>query len=92
MSDAVLPLMDSMYDSLVRETSKAVLSSPTCPWHSRPMVAASRPATSVPSEAAISEALANRKSPARMATRLPQRAFTLSTPRRLVASSMTSSW
>jgi hypothetical protein len=56
------------------------------------MVAASRPATSVPSEAAISEALASRKSPARMACRLPHRAFTLSTVRRVVASSMTSSW
>ncbi len=37
------------------------------------MVAASRPATSVPRSAAISEALARRKSPARIAFRLPQR-------------------
>ena len=56
------------------------------------MVAAKRPATSVPSDAASSEARARRKSPARMATRLPQRAFTLSTPRRVAASSITSSW
>ena len=35
----------------------------TSPSHSRPMVAASRPATSVPSDAAISEARASRKSP-----------------------------
>ena len=41
-------------------------------------------ATSVPSEAAISEALARRKSPARMAWRLPHRALTLSTLRRVV--------
>ena len=42
--------------------------------------------------AAISDALARRKSPARIALRLPQRALTLSTPRRVSASSMTSSW
>ena len=48
------------------------------------MVAASRPATSVPSDAAISEARASRKSPARIAWRLPQRALTLSTVRRVV--------
>ena len=41
------------------------------------MVRASSAATSVPSEAAISDARASRKSPARMATRLPQRALTL---------------
>ena len=55
-------------------------------------MAASSAATSVPSEAAISEALASRKSPARIALRLPQRALTLSTPRRVSASSITSSW
>ena len=48
------------------------------------MVAASRPATSVPSEAASSDARASRKSPDRMARRLPQRALTLSTPCRVV--------
>ena len=62
------------------------------PRTDRPIVAASSPATSVPSEAAISDALASRKSPARIAVRLPHRAFTLSTVRRVTASSMTSSW
>ncbi len=56
------------------------------------MVAASNPATSVPRPAAISDALASRKSPARMALRFPHLALTLSTPRRVSASSMTSSW
>ena len=56
------------------------------------MVAASSPATSVPSEAANSEARANRKSPARMARRFPHLAFTLATLRRTWASSITSSW
>ena len=55
-------------------------------------MAASSPATSVPSEAAISDAFASRKSPARIARRLPQRAFTLATLRRVSASSITSSW
>ena len=42
-------------------------SSAIWPSHSRPIVRASSPATSVPSEAAISDARASRKSPARMA-------------------------
>ena len=56
------------------------------------MVRASSPATSVPSDAAISDARDSRKSPARIACRLPHLAFTVSTPRRVSASSMTSSW
>ena len=56
------------------------------------MVLARSAATSVPSEAAISEARDRRKSPARMACRLPHLALTVSTPRRVSASSMTSSW
>ena len=56
------------------------------------MVLARRPATSVPSEAAIFDARARRKSPARMALRLPHLALTLSTVRRVTASSITSSW
>ena len=70
----------------------AAAAAPTSPSHSLPMVRASSPATSVPSEAAISEARASRKSPARMAVRFPHRALTLSMPRRVSASSMTSSW
>ena len=46
----------------------------------------------VPNPAAISAERARRKSPATMATRFPNLAFTLSTFRRTVASSMTSSW
>ena len=61
------------------------------------MVAASSPATSLPTSAgriavASSDARARRKSPERIARRLPQRAFTLSTVRRVTASSITSSW
>ena len=48
-------------------------------------------ATSVPSDAAISDARDSRKSPARIAWRLPHLALTVSTPRRVVASSITSS-
>jgi hypothetical protein len=55
------------------------------------MVAASSDATSAPSDAASDDARARRKSPARIATMLLQRAFTLGTPRRVSASSMTSS-
>ena len=62
------------------------------PSHSQPIVRASSPATSVPSVAAISEARDSRKSPARMACRLPHLALTVSTPRRVSASSITSSW
>ena len=46
----------------------------------------------MPSPAAISEARARRKSPARIATRFPQRALALWTPLREPASSITSSW
>jgi len=56
------------------------------------MVRASSPATSVPNEAAISDARDSRKSPARIACRLPHFALTVSTPRRVSASSITSSW
>ena len=56
------------------------------------MVEARIPATSTPSEAAREDARARRKSPARMATMFDQRWLTLSTPRRVDASSMTSSW
>jgi hypothetical protein len=56
------------------------------------MVAASREATSVPSEDASSDARASRKSPERIARMLPQRALTLATPWRVAASSITSSW
>ncbi len=38
------------------------------------------------------EAFASKKSPARIALRFPHRAFTLSTVRRVTASSITSSW
>ena len=69
-----------------------VCSSRISPSQSRPIVAARRPATSVPRLAAISDAFASRKSPARIALRFPQRAFTLSTVRRVTASSITSSW
>jgi hypothetical protein len=55
-------------------------------------VRASNPATSVPSDAAISEARDRRKSPARIACRLPHLALTVSTPRRVADSSITSSW
>ncbi len=73
-------------------TSKRCWSSSTCPRHSSPIVAASSEATSAPSDAASDEARARRKSPARMATMLFHRAFTLGTPRRVSASSITSSW
>ena len=53
---------------------------------------ASRLATGVPRSAAMAAERAIRKSPATMATRFPKREFTLSTLRRIVASSMTSSW
>ena len=43
-------------------------------------------------DAAISDARDSRKSPARIACRLPHLAFTVSTPRRVSASSITSSW
>ena len=76
----------------MRSGEKAVVSSRTSPSHMAAMVAARRPATSVPRLAAISEARASRKSPARIARRLPHRALTDSTPRRVAASSMTSSW
>jgi hypothetical protein len=55
-------------------------------------VAANRPATSVPSDAASPDARDNKKSPDRMATKLPHLAFTDGTPRRVSASSITSSW
>ena len=92
MRAAVLPAMEAKYASSARVVSKAAFSSRTWPSHSRPMVAAMRAATSLPSWAAISEARARRKSPATMATRFPQRALTVSTPRLVAASSMTSSW
>ena len=91
-SDAVLPSMERRYSCSGRPGSYCVLSSEIWPSTSRPMVAPSRPATSAPRLAAISEALASRKSPDRMARWLPQRAFTLGTDRRISASSMTSSW
>src|SRR5437763_13093966 len=56
------------------------------------MVHASSPATSAPRDAARDDARASRKSPARIATMLLHRALTLGTPRRVVASSITSSW
>ena len=62
------------------------------PSHTVAMVRASRRVTSVPRSAEISEALANRKSPVRMATVLSHRALTDGTPCLVVASSMTSSW
>ncbi len=92
MSDAVLPVTAVRYDDSERIGLYACCSSATSPSHSRPIVAANRAETSVPRDAAISDARASRKSPATMATRLPQRALTLCTPRRLSASSMTSSW
>ena len=46
----------------------------------------------MPRSAEISDARANRKSPVRMATVFPHVAFTDVWPRRLTASSMTSSW
>ena len=52
---------------------------------------ANNAATSVPSDAAISEARANKKSPAKIACKLPHLAFTVSTPRRVGDSSITSS-
>ena len=49
-SDAVLPSIEPGRPSSVRSTSKVCWSSSTWPSHSRPMVAASSPATSVPSD------------------------------------------
>ena len=92
MSDAVLPAMAVEYWSRLRSAWKAAWTSATCPWHSSPRVAANRAAISTPSPAAISAERASRKSPATMATRLPNRELTLSTLRRMVASSITSSW
>ena len=59
--------------------------------YSSAIVLARISATSPPSRAASADARASRKSPARMATMLLHRAFTLGTPRRVSASSMTSS-
>ena len=89
---AVFPEMASVYSRSVRATWKAERTSATWPWQSSPRVEASSPAISVPNPAAISADRASRKSPATMATRLPNRELTLSTFRRIVASSMTSSW
>ena len=91
-SDAVLPAIDARYDASGRAALYVCRSSSIWPSHSRPIVRASSAATSVPSDAAISDARESRKSPARMACRLPHLAFTVSTPRRVGASSMTSSW
>ena len=87
-----MPLIDAAYAASDRSGENAVFSSPTWPSHRRPIVAANRPATSVPSDAANSDARASKKSPERIATRLPHFALTDGTPRRVSASSITSSW
>ena len=92
MSAAVFPAMASKYSSSVRSVENSERTSASCPSHSRAEGVGQQRGDFVPSEAAISAELASRKSPATMATRLPHRAFTLSTLRRMVASSMTSSW
>ena len=56
------------------------------------MVRASSLVTSAPRSEEISEALENRKSPVRMATVLSHLALTEGRPRRVSASSTTSSW
>ena len=63
-----------------------------CPSQRTAMVRARIRVASVPRSAVISEARAKRKSPVRMATVLPHRAFAEASPRRTTASSMTSSW